>query len=190
MQLTTDLRQMSDSEEVKCDTCGSTWTVSPNKLRDQLNEGLSLVEADDADQLSPEDLPRVAEVISKLEKIMPPSSRPLLRLYTIAKNLHVPHAQPAALVYAHKALAGAYKVYPRNHPSVALLRSESANLAAQIAVYIAENGPGISENEIKRCIADLRAAADHCDLAFGKESTIATSLRGFAHDMDVSLQAM
>lgn len=186
----TDLRQMSDSDTVKCDKCGASWTVSPNALREQVNEGLSLVEADDQDQLSPDDLPRVTEVVAKLEKVMPPSSRPLLRLHTIAKNLHVPAAQPAALGYAHKALAGAYKVYPRNHPSVALLRAESANLAAQIAVYIAENGPGISEDEIKRCIADLRSASDHCDLAFGKESTIATSLRGFAHDVDVSLQAM
>ena len=181
---------MSDSETVKCETCGATWTVSPDALRHLVNEGLSLVEADDQDQLAPTDLSRVAEVIARLEKIMPPSSRPLLRLHTIAKNLHVPAAQPAALAYAQKALEGAYKVYPRNHPSIALLRAESANLAAQIAVYIAENGPGISEGKIKARIADLRAAADYCDLAFGKESTIATSLRGFAHDMDVSLQAM
>lgn len=181
---------MSNAAPVKCEACNGTWTVSPNELRMLVNEGLSLVSADDQDQLAPSDLPRVADVIARLEKVMPPSSRPLFRLHTIAKNLHVPAAQPAALSYALKALAGSQQVYPRNHPSVALLRAESANLAAQIAVHIAENGPGISEQEIKARIAGLRAAADECDLAFGKNSTIAESLRGFAHDMDASLRAM
>lgn len=181
---------MSEAATVKCEKCGGSWTVSPNKLRKLVNEGLSLVSAEDDGQLSPADLPRVEDIVSRLETVMPPSSRPLQRLHTIAKSLYVPSAQPPALSHALKALAGAQKIFPPNHPSVVLIRAEAANLAAQIANHIAQYGPGISEREMKERIAGLRAAADHCDLAFGKDSTVAEQLRGFAYDMDVSLQAI
>lgn len=162
-------------------------------MRALVNEGFAICKAEDEDALGPEDAPRVLELIDKLEPIMPVSSRPLLRLLRLAKQLLGPHTRPhpMALELLPNAVVGARSAYTRNHPTAAVLRADLANLTMQHHMQqLMRFTPGLSMQVLLEDIGECLAAADACDIAFGKDGTIANDLRGFVASIQAQLDQL
>ena len=163
--------------ETRCNVCGQGFTVDMTRLRGSLTQGKDLLKQDEAGKLDPEQAKTIlSTLVPALLQHFPPSSYPLLALLRLRSLLLISPTSPAehntAIASLALAYAGAEKVYPPSHPTLAIILSEWGKLLAmndtdQEKEDTVKGDRSKIAQRLTEAIVVLRKAVEGCDKGFG-----------------------
>ena len=172
-RLTVDLDADLRGHRAICDACGVKFTLDLSALRKVVDNGKSVLRADESGSLDQSDAAiRLPELIHELIQFLPTSSYPLQPLIRLQALLLVPPKTQFDLERAVSSLASAYSgaqhVYPAGHPTLAIILGEWGKLLAMdIPPDWSQPSRRDTTMRLESAIVVLRRAVQACERGFG-----------------------
>ena len=167
-----DLNADVRNHQAKCDACGVDFMSNLSGLRGMVDDGKSVLRADEAGSLDQTDAAiRLPQLMNELSQFLPTSSYPIQPLFRIYALLLVPPKTQIQLQRAVSSLAsahsGAQNVYPAGHPTLAIILGEWGKLLAmEIPPDWSQQSRRDIMTRLETAVVVLRNAVQACERSF------------------------